>query len=68
MTDGNSHTTNYTYNADNEQTKVEEPNDTITETEYDGAGQVISADRRQQTHHQIRTQRCWRRSPKSSTR
>ena len=34
------HKTTYTYDADNERTKVEEPNKTVTETEYDGAGQV----------------------------
>ena len=41
VTDGNSHTTKYTYNGDNEPTKVEAPNKAVTETEYDGAGQVI---------------------------
>ena len=40
MTDPEGHKTTYTYDADNERTKVEEPNKTITETEYDGAGQV----------------------------
>ena len=40
MTDGNSHTTTYTHNRDNQPTKVKEPNGTITETEYDGEGRV----------------------------
>ena len=40
MTDPEGNKTTYTYDADNERTKVEEPNKTITETEYDGAGQV----------------------------
>ena len=42
MTDGNSHKTKYTYDADNELTKTEEPNKTVTETEYDSMGQVKS--------------------------
>ena len=42
MTDGNSHTTTYTYNGDNQPIKVEAANKTITETEYDGAGQVVT--------------------------
>jgi RHS repeat-associated protein len=41
-TDPQGHTTTYTYDADNERTKVEEPNETVTETGYDGAGQVVS--------------------------
>ena len=42
MTDGNSHKTKYTYDADNELTKTEEPNKTVTEAEYDSMGQVKS--------------------------
>jgi RHS repeat-associated protein len=38
--DGNK--TTYTYDADNERTKVEAPNKTVTETEYDSLGQVKS--------------------------
>ncbi len=41
VTDGNSHKTTYTYNADNQPIKVKEPNGTVTETEYDGEGRVI---------------------------
>jgi RHS repeat-associated protein len=42
QTDPNGNKTKYTYDADNERTKVEEPNKTITETGYDAAGQVTS--------------------------
>jgi len=42
QTDQSGNTTTYTYNADNEQTKVKEPNTTATETGYDGAGRVTS--------------------------
>ncbi len=42
VTDPIGNKTKYTYDADNEQTKVEEPNKTTTETGYDGAGQVTS--------------------------
>jgi RHS repeat-associated protein len=41
-TNANGHTTKYTYNADNERTKVEKPNGAILETGYDGAGNVTS--------------------------
>ena len=39
---GNSHTTKYTYDGDNELINTEEPNKTVTETEYDSMGQVKS--------------------------
>jgi RHS repeat-associated protein len=42
QTDANGNKTKYTYDADNEKSKVEEPNKTITETGYDSAGQVTS--------------------------
>jgi RHS repeat-associated protein len=42
MIDGNEHKTTYTYNADNERTKVEEPNKAVTETEYDADGNVTA--------------------------
>lgn len=41
-TDPNGHTTKYTYNADNEQTKIEKPNGAVLETGYDGAGNITS--------------------------
>ena len=42
MTDSDGNTTTYTYNGDNEPTKVKEPNGATTETAYDGAGHVTS--------------------------
>jgi RHS repeat-associated protein len=41
-TDPAGHVTAYTYDADNRQTKVKQPNGTVTETGYDGAGLVES--------------------------
>jgi RHS repeat-associated protein len=41
-TDSDGNKTTYTYDADNEPIKVEEPNGTTTETGYDSTGQVIS--------------------------
>jgi RHS repeat-associated protein len=41
-TDAEANTTTYNYNADNQVTKVEQPNKATTETEYDGAGAVTS--------------------------
>ncbi len=41
-TDPNANKTKYTYNADNEPTKIEEPNGTTTETGYDSEGQFTS--------------------------
>jgi RHS repeat-associated protein len=40
VTDPDGHKMTYSYNADDEPTKVEEPNGTTTETEYNAAGQV----------------------------
>jgi RHS repeat-associated protein len=42
IADANGNKTKYTYDADNEPTKTEEPNSTTTETGYDKAGQVTS--------------------------
>ena len=41
-TDPELNKTTYTYDADNERTKIKEPNGMVTETGYDGAGQAIS--------------------------
>ena len=41
-TDANGKVTTFTYDADNEPTKVSEPDGAIKETEYDAAGQVIA--------------------------
>ena len=40
--DANGHTTKYTYNAVDEQTKIEKPNGAVLETAYDGAGDITS--------------------------
>lgn len=42
VTDPDGDKTTYTYNADNERTKVEEPNKTVTETKYDTGGNTIT--------------------------
>jgi RHS repeat-associated protein len=42
LTDPKNHKTKYTYNANDELTKVEKPNGNLLETGYDGAGQVTS--------------------------
>jgi RHS repeat-associated protein len=42
VTDGDNHKTKYIYDADNEQTKIEDPNLTVLETGYDKDGQVTS--------------------------
>ena len=68
MTDANGHTTTYTYDADNEQTKVEEPNKADHRNRIRRRRAGHEPDRRQQTQDEIRTQRCSRRSPKSKTR
>jgi RHS repeat-associated protein len=42
VVDPNGHETKFTYNANNELTKVERPSGAVEETGYDGAGRVIS--------------------------
>jgi len=42
QTDPNGNTTKYTYNADSQLTKTEEPSKAATETEYDAMGQVTA--------------------------
>jgi RHS repeat-associated protein len=42
VTDPARHKTKYTYDADNEQTKIESPNGTVTETEYDSEGNIAA--------------------------
>ncbi|HEX3174293.1 MAG TPA: RHS repeat-associated core domain-containing protein, partial [Solirubrobacterales bacterium] len=42
LTDPRGHTIKFTYNADDEQIKVEKPNGTILKTGYDGAGEMTS--------------------------
>ena len=55
--------TNYAYNADNEPIKTEEPNKTVTETEYDSEGQV-DGQTDGNKHTTKYTGMCSRRSPK----
>ena len=49
VTDRNGQKTTYTYDADNEPIEGRRAQRTVTETGYDGDGQVISPDQRQQT-------------------